>query len=165
MGFVTRFWDFMTELFVIMNSFMIAEINKNKWIYQWFYDNQIIWKLSCVNLVRTILVELFELWTFWTMLIVYVPFSGSESFHMAHNQAKYFKKILFSNFWKTSNRYLCGRGPVKSVLFICPSACLSIHLWRVFFLWRILNFLDEDILPYIVKSDKPRFVKLYFLCR
>ena len=160
----------MTELFVIMNSFMIAEINKNKWIYQWFYDIQIIWKLSCVNLVRTILFELFELWTFWTMLIVYVPFSGRESFHMAHNQGKCFKKILFSNFWKTSNRYLCGRSPVKSVLWnqscssvhlpVCPSICDAF-----FFLWRILNFLDEDILPYIVNSDKPRFVKLYFLCR
>ena len=49
-----------------------------------------------------------------------------DSFHMVHNQAKWFKYILFPNSWKAwSNLHICKRGPIKSVLFICPSVCLS----------------------------------------
>ena len=41
--------------------------------------------------------------------------------------------MLFSNFRKTwSNLHLCKRGPIKSVLFICPSVCLSVCLWHIF---------------------------------
>ena len=73
------------------------------------------------------------------------------------------KKVLFSNFWKTwSNLHLCRRGPIKSVLFICPSVCLSVWLWHSFlriYSVDVLNFLQEDILLYILKSDKVRFWK------
>ena len=54
LGFTTRFWISMTELFVTMNSFMIAERNRNQWIYQWICDIQIIWKLSYLILPRII---------------------------------------------------------------------------------------------------------------
>ena len=69
LGFTTRFWISMTELFVTMNSFMIAERNRNQWIYQWICDIQIIWKLSYLILLRIIVFELFE---HWTMLIVFL---------------------------------------------------------------------------------------------
>ena len=42
LGFTTVFRISMTELFVTMNSFIIAEGNENQWIYQWIYDIQII---------------------------------------------------------------------------------------------------------------------------
>ena len=39
--FTTRFWISTTELFVILNSFMITERKKSQWIYQWIWDIQI----------------------------------------------------------------------------------------------------------------------------
>ena len=53
----------------------------------------IIWKLSYVKLLRIIVFDLFEHY------VDCIPFSCIDSFHMAHNQAKYFKKTLFSNLW------------------------------------------------------------------
>ena len=82
-----------------------------------------------------------------------------DYFRMAHNQAKWFKKILFSNFWKTwSDLHLCERDPIKSVPFICLSlsVCLSVCLWQIFLRIcsvDVLNFLHEIILPYILTSD------------
>ena len=35
LGFTTRFWISMTELFVSMNYFMITVGNKSQCIYQW----------------------------------------------------------------------------------------------------------------------------------
>ena len=62
-----------------------------------------------------------------------IPFSCIDSFHTAHNQAKHFKKILFSNFRKTrSNLHLRERGPIKSVTIVRPSVCLSARLWHIF---------------------------------
>ena len=85
--FGTRFWIFTTELFVIMNSFKITERNKNKWIYQWICDIQIIWKLSYFNLLSSLKDHYF--WTLWTLNYVdCIPFSCIDSFHMAHNQAE-----------------------------------------------------------------------------
>ena len=57
-------------------------------------------------------------WTLWTLTYVdCIPFSCIDYF-----------QILFSNFQKTwLNLQLCGRNPIKSVLFICPSDCLSVH--------------------------------------
>ena len=69
LGFTTRFWISMTELFVTINSFMITEGNGNQLIYQWICDIQIIWKLSYLISLRIIVFELFE---HWTMLIVFV---------------------------------------------------------------------------------------------
>ena len=69
MGFTTRFWISTIELFVITNSFEITERHKNQWIEQWFYDIQIIWKLSYINLLRIIVFEFFK---HWTMLIIFL---------------------------------------------------------------------------------------------
>ena len=69
LGFTTRFWIPMTELFDTMNSFMVTERKKHQWIYQWICDIQIIRKLSYVILLRIIVFELFE---HWTMLIVFL---------------------------------------------------------------------------------------------
>ena len=52
--FITRFWISMTELFIIMNSFMITERKKNQWIYQWICDIQIIWKWSYIILLSIV---------------------------------------------------------------------------------------------------------------
>ena len=86
-------------------------------------------------------------WSICSVSLNYVdciPFSCNDSFHMAHNQSKWFKKILFWNFWQTwwSNLYLCGRGPVKSILFICPSVCPSVRLRCIFFRIYSVDFFD-----------------------
>ena len=44
--------------------------------------------------------------------------------------------------------------------------CLSVCLWHIFlriYSVDVLNFLHEDILPYILKSDKARFWKIVFV--
>ena len=86
-----------------------------------------------------------------------------DSFHMAQNQANWFK-ILFSNFWKTwSNLYLCRRGPTKSVLFInssfCLSVCLSVCLWHIF-----LRIYSVDSLPYILKRRQSHILENCICC-
>ena len=79
----------------------------------------------------------------------------------------WFKKILFSNFWKTwSNFHLCGRVPIKLVLFVSLLVCLSVHLWHIFiriYYVDFLNFLHDDILPYIRKGGRARFRKIVFV--
>ena len=59
LGFITRFWMSMTKFFDIMNSFMITEINKTQWFYQWICDTQIMWKLFYVILLRIIVLSSF----------------------------------------------------------------------------------------------------------
>ena len=114
LGFTTRFWISMTELFGTMNSFVITERNENQWIYQCICDIQIIWKLSYLISLRIIVFELFKHWTVDCIL-----FSCIDYF-----------QILLSNFQKTwLNLQLCDRNPIKSVLFICRSVCL----WCIFF--------------------------------
>ena len=70
-------------------------------------------------------------WTLWTLNYVdFIPFSCIDYF-----------QILFLNFQKTwLNLQLCGRGPIKSVRFICPSVCLSVCLWCIFFRNFSLDF-------------------------
>ena len=109
-------------LIVIMNSFIITERCKNQWIYQWICD---------IQNMKVILLKFVKdhcFWTFWTLNYVdCIPFHSIDSFHIVHNQAKQFKEIFFSNFRKAwSNLHFYGSGPIKSVLFICPSLCLSI---------------------------------------
>ena len=123
--------------------------------YQWICDIQIIWKLSYLTLLRFIVfnslnTELCCLYCFF--LYWFFPYDS---------QSNQITKLLFSNLGRAcSNLYLCWRGPLKSVLFVCPSVCLSVDLWTIFL--RIypvgfLNFLDEDILSHLLKSDKARF--------
>ena len=65
--------------------------------------------------------------------------------------------IIILEFPKTwLNLHLCGRNPIKSVLFVWPSACL--YVCDTFSsgstLWIFKIFLHENILPYILKSDQ-----------
>ena len=145
---MTRFWISVTELFITMNSFTVTERNKNQWIYQWICDIQIIWKLSYLMLLRIIVFE------HWTILIAFLFLVLTISIWLTikpNNLRKFYSQISEKHY---GSSYLCGRGPIKSVLFICPSVCLSIHLWHIFF--RIYSvdlfiFLHEDILPCILK--------------
>ena len=129
LGFTARFWISMTEPFVTVNSFMIAEGNENQWIYQWICDIQIIWKLPCLILLRIIV-----FWTLWTLNYVgCIPFSCIDYF-----------QILFLNFRKIwLNLQLCGRSPIKLVLRVCLSVCLWCIFLRITL--ELFRFLHEDI--------------------
>ena len=115
------------------------------------------------NNVKVILCKLAKdnyFWILWALnYIDCIPFS---CIHMAHNQAKKIEKVLFLNFWKISNLHLSERRTIKSVLFVCPSVCLSVRLWQIFlriYVVDFLNFLHEDIIIYI-KRGKARFWKI-----
>ena len=101
--------------------------NRRKWKSMYLsmdLDIQIIWKLSCLILI--IVFGLFD-----------------------------YVQILFSNFWKAwLNIQLCGRDPIKSVLFICPSDRLYavMHFPQDLLCGFFKNFLHEDVLSYIWKK-------------
>ena len=142
-----------------------------------FHDNRKKWKsmdlsmdLWHSNNVKDILPNFAKnhcFWNFWTLNYVdCIPFSCIDYF-----------QILFLNFRKTwLNLQLSGRGPTYnispvnlffflSILLICPSICLSFCLWCIFlspYLVDFLNFLHEDVLPYILKSDKGVIRKIVF---
>ena len=48
-------------------------------------------------------------------------------------------------------------------LLVCLLACLSMTHFSQDLIGGFLNFLHEDILPYILKSDKARFLKIVFV--
>ena len=54
------------------------------------------------------------------------------------------------------NLQLCGRNPLKSVLFICPSACLNVcdAFSSGSTLWIFKIFCTRIFLPYALKSDQ-----------
>ena len=83
LGFTTRFWIPMIELFVIMNSFMITVKIK---------INGLTMDLWHSNNMKVILCKFAKghcFWTLWTQNYVdFILFSYIDSFHMAHNQAK-----------------------------------------------------------------------------
>ena len=85
LGFTTRFWTSLTELFVTMNSVTIAERNKNQWIYQRICDIQVIWKLSYVilRLRRSLFLNSLNNELCWLFSLFCINY-----FHRAHNQAK-----------------------------------------------------------------------------
>ena len=100
-------------------------LNFNDWTlyyHKLFYDNRK--KLKAMNLamglwhsnnMKVILRKLTKdhwFWTLWTLNYGdCIPFSCIDSFHMAHNQAKLFKEMLFSNFRKTwSNTSVFAEG-------------------------------------------------------
>ena len=59
--------------------------------------------------------SIFKLWTL--NYVDCIPFSCIDSFHMAHNQANSFRKVLFSNYRKIwSNLHLYRR----SVMYFSP---------------------------------------------
>ena len=114
-------------------------LNQHDWtlsFHELFHDNRKKWKLMDLSMdlwhsnnAKVILLKFAKnhcFWTLWTLNNVdCIPFPCIDSFHMTQNQAKQFQKILFLNFRITwLNPHLCGKGPVKSVLFSCPS-CLS----------------------------------------
>ena len=157
-GFMTRFWISTTELFVIMNSFMIIERNKNQWIYQWICDIQIIWKLSCVVLIRIIVFELLE---HWTMLIVFLFLVLILSICLT---IKPYNFIL--EFPKNMTKPPSLQKGSYKISPVHLSICLFVCLWHIFlriYSVDFLIFLHEDIMPDILKSDKARFWKIAFV--
>ena len=95
-------------------------------------------------------------WTLWTLNYVdCIPFSYIDFFHLAHNQTKQFRKITISNFQKTwSNLHLCIKGSIKSVFFICPSVCLSVHLRSIFLRIYSVGFFCTRIFAMYTKVTK-----------
>ena len=149
LGFMTRFWMSMTKFFDIMNSFMIAEINKTPWFYQWICDTQIMWKLFYVILLRIIVLSFFTaqkmkfstidffskcdqirngklrfLCSVWTLNYVdCIHLSCFDSFRMAHKPNNLRKFILefLKNMIKPPSS--C-RGSYDCL----NNPCLSLHL-------------------------------------
>ena len=104
-------------------------------------------------------------WILWTLDCVdFVPFYSINSLYMADNEAKWFKKILFSNF-------LCWRGPIKSVLFIHQYVCLSVRLWHIspkmyfvdFFVVVVVLFFALGHFAIYTKKWKNRIWKIEFV--
>ena len=129
LGFKTRFWIFTTELFVIMNSFMIIERNKNQWIYQWnmWHSNNMK-----VILLRIIVYKLFE---YWTMLIVFLFLILTLFIWLTiklNNLRKCYRRISK----KHDQTFIFVEGVIynQSCLSICVclSVCLSVRLWDIF---------------------------------
>ena len=106
LGFTTRFWISITELFVTMNSFTITERNKNQWIYQWICDIQIVLKLSYISLLRIIIFD-------------YFTYDSQSTQIILKNVIHEFPKSMM----KAPS---LQKGPIKWVLFICPSVCPSV---------------------------------------
>ena len=80
----------------------------------------------------------------------------------SNNQIKFILKFLET--W--SNLHLCRRGPIKSVLFICPYVCLSVclsvtHFLRIYSA-DVFNFLHEDIL--LICFSKDVFFQILEIC-
>ena len=120
LGSPTRFWISMTELFVAMNDTVTERHcerhnNRRKWksmdlsIDMWHSNNM---KVMLPNFAKD-----HCYWTLWTRSYVdCIPFSCID-----------YLQIVFSNYQKTwLHLQLCIRGPIKSVLFICPSVCPSV---------------------------------------
>ena len=92
-------------------------------------------------------------WALWTVNYAdCISFSCIDSFHYSSQSSQQFKKILFSNFRKQTIK--------PPSVWKGPSVYLPVRLWRIFlrnYQVDFLNFLHEDILPYILKkrqSDK-----------
>ena len=111
LGFTTRFWISITELFVTMNSITITERNKNQWIYQWICDIQIVLKLSYISLLRIIIFDYFTYDSQSTQII---------QKNVIHEFPKSMMKApsLQKGSYKMSSVHL--------------SICLSVRLWRIF---------------------------------
>ena len=100
--------------------------------------------------------ELCWLYSFFVLVL-------SIWFSIKTNNLKFYSQISEKT-WSTL--HLGRRGPIKSFLFISKSVCLSVCLSVCQdLLVDVLNSLDEDIWPYILKCDKARFWKLYLLFR
>ena len=151
-GIHNKILDFHNWSLFTMNSFTITERKENQWIYQWICDIQIVWTVSYLILQRIIVFELFE---HWIMLIVFL--------FLVLTISKFYSWIFEKHDW-TSN-LAAGVLPIISVLFICPSICLSFCLWCIFlrpYSVDFFNFLHEDVLPYILKCDEGIIWKIVF---
>ena len=149
----------MTELFVIMSSFTITEINKNQWIC----NIQIVWKLSLQKFAKD-----HCFWTLWTLNYVdCIPFLLvlvlSIRLTINPNKLRTFYSQVSEKQDQTS---IFVEGSYKSSP-VHLSICLSVHPFVMYFLWiysvDFLNFLNEDILQYTLKSNKSRFWKIAFV--
>ena len=136
---------------------------KHLWVAasEWICDIQIKWKLSYVNLLKVIVFELFE---HWTVLIVFLFLVLIFSIWLTITPSNLRKVFLEfpKNMIKPSSlqkgSYIVS--PVRQFI------CLSVRLWCIFlriYSVGFLNFLHEDILPYILKSGKAEFWKIVFV--
>ena len=143
-----------------INPFTITERNKN----QWFLSMN-LWHSHNIKVILLNFAKAHYFSTLWTVNCVdCAPFSCVDYFHTAHIQTKQFKKILFSNFWKTqSNCHLRGRGPIKSVSFVRPSACL-LSVCGTFFSASTRWIHNMDVLVNILKSGHSEFLKNITCC-
>ena len=117
LGFTTRFWISMTELFLIMSFFTITGRNKNQWIYQWICDIQILWKLSYIILLKIIVFELFKNWTMlivclFCYIIIFIWLTVKP------NNLKLYSRIPEKH----------DRSSIFGVGFLWNQSCSSVHL-------------------------------------
>ena len=115
--------------------------------YHWICDIQIIWKLSYLSF-----------WTLTTLNYVdCIPFSCIDF--------SIWLKIKPNNAWSTLHP--CEKGPIKSVLFICPSVCRSVCLSHIFlrtYPLDFLNFLHEDVFAIYTKKWQSQVLENCICC-
>ena len=100
-------------------------------------------------------------WALWTVNYAdCISFYCIDSFHYSSQSSQQFKKILFSNFRKHTIKPPSVCKGFYKISPVSLSICLPVRLWRIFlrnYQVDFLNFLHEDILPYVLKkrqSDK-----------
>ena len=139
-GSMTRFWISMTELFIIINSFMITVRSKNQLIYQWVCGIQIIWKLSCVNFLRVIV------WALNSAFFLYWFFPyGSQSSQIIQSRLNHSCLVDLFSLHFSGSKFLTNFGSnfvhLKFVWLhklFCTQvfvgfAVISFFIWNCFF--------------------------------
>ena len=144
-------WCFIsvTELFVVMNSSVITERNKNQWIYQWICNIQIIWKLSYIHLWKTIAFEPFEPWTLLIVFLFLVLIISIWLTIKPINLRKFYFQIKKKRQDQTS---IFAEAVLEN--HSCSSVHLSVCLWHNFlriYSVDFLDFLHDYIFPYTKK--------------
>ena len=137
LDFTMRFWIFMTELFVIMNCFTIAEGFISESVTFKYYESYLSNFGSLF--LKSLKIELCWLYSFFLYWLF--PYGSQSSQNV--------KKILFANFRKTyPNLHLCGRDPIKDPTLLkkrlaqvfssefCEMSKNYIHTIIIHMLWK-----------------------------
>ena len=95
-------------------------------------------------------------WWHFLFLYWFFPYGSQSSQIISENFIlKFLKNMIKPLFlWKGSYKI----SPVHQYI------CLSVCLWNIFLMIYsvdVLNFLHEDILPYILKRDKARYCRIF----